>query len=157
VTCGLYINCILYDYLRTIIALNRTNDPWILDPRARGPEVYSSQGTPMGVGNQVSCEFNLVYRWHSTISPRDEKWLQGFMNTVYPGQNMATISVDEFKRGLYKWVKTMDKDPSKREWGGLKRDSNGKFNDEELIKELVACTEDCAGITFLCVIDGSGF
>jgi hypothetical protein len=146
VTCGLYINVILYDYLRTIIALNRTKDPWILDPRARGPEVYSSQGTPMGVGNQVSCEFNLVYRWHSTISVRDEQWLNDFMAKVFPGKDMAKISVDELKMGLYAFGKTFDPDPAKRVWGGLTRDENGFFDDEALIKELIACTEDCAGI-----------
>jgi linoleate 10R-lipoxygenase len=155
VTCGLYVNCILYDYLRTIISLNRTNDPWILDPRARGPEVYSSQGTPMGVGNQVSCEFNLLYRWHSTISPRDEKWLQEFMQTLFPGKDMSKMGVDEFRMGLYRFGKSVDPDPAKREWGGLKRDENGKFDDAALVKELNACTEDCAGMSLLIPTDYS--
>lgn len=34
VTCGLYINITLLDYLRTIVNLNRTNSTWTLDPRA---------------------------------------------------------------------------------------------------------------------------
>jgi hypothetical protein len=142
----LYINCILYDYLRTIIALNRTNDPWILDPRAQGPEVYGSQGTPSGVGNQVSCEFNLVYRWHATISQRDEKWLENAMEMMYPGQDMSKIDVDDFKLGLYKWIKTIEPDPAKREWGGLKRNASGFFDDDALVEELRKTTEDCAGI-----------
>jgi linoleate 10R-lipoxygenase len=28
ITCGLYINVILLDYLRTIVGLNRTNSTW---------------------------------------------------------------------------------------------------------------------------------
>jgi hypothetical protein len=147
VTCGLYINCILYDYLRTIIALNRTNDPWILDPRAQGPEVYSTQGTPSGVGNQVSCEFNLVYRWHATVSERDEKWLQDAMAKMYPGQDMSKISVDDFKLGLYKWIKTINPDPAKRELGDLTRDAEGKFDDAALVKVLTESTQDCAGMS----------
>jgi hypothetical protein len=143
VTCGLYINCILYDYLRTIIALNRTNEPWILDPRVQGPEIYSSQGTPSGVGNQVSCEFNLIYRWHATISERDEKWLNDSMKTMYPGQDISKISVDDFRLGLYKWIKTIDPDPAKRPCGGLVRNESGAFDDAALIKVLIESTEDC--------------
>lgn len=37
VTCGLYINITLYDYLRTIVNLNRTNSTWTLDPRMDKP------------------------------------------------------------------------------------------------------------------------
>lgn len=155
VTCGLYINCILYDYLRTIIALNRTNEPWILDPRVRGPEVYSSEGTPMGVGNHVSCEFNIVYRWHSTISERDDRWLQEFMQIVFPGRDMSKISVDDFMLGLYGWSKKVDPDPGKRQWGGLVRNASGAFDDADLVKVLTESTEDCAGryprfLSFIC-------
>jgi hypothetical protein len=141
----LYINIILGDYLRTIIAVNRTNDPWVLDPRAQGPDVYSHQGAPSGVGNVVSCEFNLIYRWHATLSQVDEKWVSDFMAQLFPGKDMATISVDEFKLGLYKWAKTIDPDPFKRSVGGLQRDVNGKFDDAALVGILTASTEDCAG------------
>ena len=34
ITCGLYINITLLDYLRTIVNLNRSNTTWTLDPRA---------------------------------------------------------------------------------------------------------------------------
>jgi hypothetical protein len=146
VTCGLYINCILYDYIRTIIALNRTNDPWILDPRARGPGVYSSQGTPIGVGNQVSCEFNLIYRWHAAISDRDDKWTQELTAKIFPGQDMGKISIDEFKLGLLRWLKGLEPDPAKRSVAGLSRNPDGTFNDDELVKIIIESTEDCAGI-----------
>ena len=33
ITCGLYVNCILKDYVRTILNLNRTDSQWDLDPR----------------------------------------------------------------------------------------------------------------------------
>jgi hypothetical protein len=51
VTCGLYINIILVDYVRTILNLNRTDDNWQLDPRVAIPG-----GPPVGTGNQVSAE-----------------------------------------------------------------------------------------------------
>lgn len=50
VTCGLYINIVLGDYLRTIVGLNNTDSTWALDPRAKmGPG-----GATSGTGNTVS-------------------------------------------------------------------------------------------------------
>ena len=60
VTCGLYINITLMDYLRTIVNLNRVNSTWTLDPRVDMGKVFGKDGSPRGVGNQVSAEFNLV-------------------------------------------------------------------------------------------------
>ena len=154
-TCGLYINIVLGDYLRTIVAMNRTNDSWVLDPRAQGPDVYSHQGAPSGVGNHVSCEFNLIYRWHATLSEIDEKWMGGFMERLFPGKDMGKISVDEFKLGLYQWAKTIDPDPGKRSVGGLKRNANGEFDDAALVEILTASTEDCAGRTVVFIANDS--
>ena len=60
VTCGLYINITLMDYLRTIVNLNRVNSTWTLDPRVDMEKAFGKDGSPRGVGNQVSAEFNLV-------------------------------------------------------------------------------------------------
>ena len=60
VVCGLYINITLMDYLRTIVNLNRSNTTWTLDPRVDMEKVFGMDGSPRGVGNQVSAEFNLV-------------------------------------------------------------------------------------------------
>lgn len=61
VTCGLYMNITLLDYLRTIVNLNRSNTTWTLDPRTEmGRTVMGEVAAPRGGGNQVSCEFNLV-------------------------------------------------------------------------------------------------
>ena len=60
ITCGLYMNVTLMDYLRTIVNLNRSNTTWTLDPRVEMGKVFGHDGTPRGVGNQVSAEFNLV-------------------------------------------------------------------------------------------------
>ncbi|MBE3044772.1 hypothetical protein IMZ48_19870 [Candidatus Bathyarchaeota archaeon] len=85
-TCGLYVNIILNDYLRTLLALNRNpknpDSNWSLDPRNTIPSVFDPQGTPMGVGNQVSAEFNMIYRWHSAISDQDEAWTKAFLATL---------------------------------------------------------------------------
>jgi hypothetical protein len=148
VTCGLYINIVLNDYVRAILGLNRINTAWNLDPRVTGPNVYAGDGTPLGIGNQVSLEFNLLYRWHSAVSARDDKWTQGFCAKVFPGKDMSKLTINEFRLGIAAWGQTIDTDPSKRnlDMGTLVRDeTTGQFDDAALIKLLIDSTEDCAG------------
>jgi hypothetical protein len=142
----------LNDYVRTILGLNRTNDTWNLDPRVTGPGVYAGDGTPSGVGNQVSLEFNLLYRWHSAVSARDDLWTQNFSKKVFPGKDINKLTVTEFRNGLLVWALNIDPDPSKRnlDMGTIVRDkTTGKFDDAALIKILTESTEDCAGTSRL--------
>jgi hypothetical protein len=78
------MNIILGDYLRAILNLNRNpiHSDWKLDPRDDFVDVFNREGTPVGIGNQVSIEFNLIYRWHSAISQSDEKWLNIMLRKV---------------------------------------------------------------------------
>jgi len=147
----LYINIVLNDYVRTILGLNRVIDDWNLDPRIDGPKVYSSQGVPMGVGNQVSCEFNLLYRWHATVSDRDDKWTQEFSQKIFPGKDISKLTIAEFRKGLADWSASINPDPAKRNlnMGYLMRGKDGRFDDAELIKILTESTEDCSGLFLL--------
>lgn len=144
VTCGLYINVTLYDYLRTIVNLNRSNTTWCLDPRVNIDKIFGKEGTPRGLGNQVSAEFNLAYRWHSCISEKDDKWTQDLYRELF-GKNAEDVTMPELLHGLGKWEQSLDKDPSKRSFGGLKRDADGKFADNDLAKILTESVEDIAG------------
>ncbi|KAF4310263.1 Cytochrome P450 [Botryosphaeria dothidea] len=143
ITCGLYINITLLDYLRTIVNLNRSNTTWTLDPRVDMAKVYGTDGTPRGVGNQVSAEFNLVYRWHSCTSKRDEQWTEDIYKNMF-GKPASEVPMDELLRGLAKWDKTLDKDPQKRPFAELKRGADGKYADDDLVKILTESIEDCA-------------
>ncbi|EXL67218.1 oxidoreductase [Fusarium oxysporum f. sp. conglutinans race 2 54008] len=148
VTCGLYVNIIVSDYLRTILNLNRNPiaSDWKLDPRDDFSEVFDSQGTPRGIGNQVSVEFNMIYRWHSAVSRQDEVWANGFFKEVFgPNANPDTMSTDEFLQGLRKWNWSLPGDPEKWTFGGLTRLEDGRFPDAELVQLLQAGTENVAG------------
>lgn len=139
ITCGLYVNIILIDYVRTILNLNRTDSNWQLNPRAEMKDV------PMGVGNQVSAEFNLVYRWHSTISKRDEEWTQEMWDGLFgKGRDPKTVDVREFLMKLNEVYKKTDKDPSKRNFAGLTRNPDGSLPDQPLVDIIVSSVEDCA-------------
>lgn len=139
ITCGLYVNIILIDYVRTILDLNRTDSNWQLNPRAEVKDL------PMGIGNQVSAEFNLVYRWHSTVSDRDEKWTQEMWDGLFgEGRDPKTVGKYEFLGRLNEVYKKTDPDPSKRKFAGLERGDNGTLPDQGLVDILTSSIEDCA-------------
>jgi hypothetical protein len=144
----MYINIIMFDYVRAILGLNLTGNLWELDIRAIGPHVYSSQGAPTGIGNQVSCEFNLLYRWHSAISDRDDKWTTDFTQKLFPDKDIHTLTLDQYRAGLAKWLAKLDEDPSKRNLAmdTVVRGPDGKFDDATLVKIMTESIEDCAGI-----------
>ena len=136
------------DYLRVILNLCRTDSTWSLDPRINNNNVFDAQGTPKGIGNQVSVEFNLIYRWHSCISKRDEKWTEDFFKSTFPGIDAQNASARELGAALSAWDAKIDQDPGKRVFGGLKRtgaDGTGPFKDEELVEIIYEGIEDTAG------------
>ncbi|KAK6604717.1 Linoleate 10R-lipoxygenase [Botrytis cinerea] len=143
ITCGLYINIILLDYLRTIVGLNRVNSTWTLDPRIE-MERNSKPGTEAGVGNQCAAEFNLVYRWHSCISQRDEKWSEDLYMKIF-GKSYKEVTMQELLIGLGKLEAMTPEDPLQRDFAGMKRGTDGKLNDDDLVNELTASIEDLAG------------
>ncbi|THC96109.1 hypothetical protein EYZ11_004431 [Aspergillus tanneri] len=140
ITCGLYINITLYDYLRTIVNLNRVNSTWCLDPRAH---MEGNSNTPSGLGNQCSVEFNLAYRWHSAISANDEKWTEKIYEELM-GKPASEVSVHELLMGLGRYEHGMPKDPSKRTFAHLERQEDGTYKDEDLVNILANAVEDVA-------------
>ena len=101
-------------------------------------------GTPSGVGNQVSAEFNLAYRWHSCISYRDSLWTEGLYKKLF-GKEAKDVSLQELLQGLGRWEQGLPKDPQKRPFADLQRDADGKFSDDELVEILTSAIEDTAG------------
>ena len=145
-TCGLYINIILTDYLRTIVNLNRTDSTWTLDPRFDPSKIYNPQSTEQGTGNHCSVEFNLVYRWHSAISKRDELWTEDFYREIF-GEDADPLKMPlmEFLRGIGHWEAAVPVDPSERTFAHLDRNEKGMFEDDDLVKILTESIEDPAG------------
>ncbi|KAB8216542.1 hypothetical protein BDV33DRAFT_194313 [Aspergillus novoparasiticus] len=145
VTCGLYVNIILKDYVRTILNVNRTDSLWSLDPRAEMKDGLLGEAAAQATGNQVSAEFNLVYRWHSCISQRDEKWTEDLYKDMFPGRDPSSVSLQEFVRGLGKWEADLPEQPEDRPFAGLQRKPDGSFDDDSLVKIFEDSVEDCVG------------
>ncbi|KAF8538686.1 fatty acid oxygenase [Trichophaea hybrida] len=146
VTCGLYVNIILNDYVKNILNLNRVQSSWSLDPRDDFGHLYDqTTAIPSATGNAVSVEFNLIYRWHACISTRDAKWTENFYEHNFGVSDPSTIPPEELQRKLRAWAQGLPKDPSKWEFSGLKRGRDGKFDDRELVDLITKSTEDIAG------------
>lgn len=90
----------MMDFVGTILALNRVDSMWTLDPRTKVDKTIFNKGVPMGVGNAVSAEFNLLYRWHSTISPRDEQWAAAEFRRILRGKDPETASTTDVLSAL---------------------------------------------------------
>lgn len=145
ITCGLYVNCVLKDYVRTILNLNRTDSKWNLDPRTEeGKSLFDIQ-VPEGVGNQVAAEFNVIYRWHSAISERDDQWTQNLYSNLFPGKDSDEVTLEEFLRTLDEFEKKIPMDPMDRKFANLSRDSDGKFSDDDLVNILETSICDISG------------
>ena len=97
----------------------------------------------------MSAEFNLLYRFHSTISLRDEKWLNDFFRSLFPDQKPDKLNPQDLLQGLLRYEQSIHEDPSKREFGGLKRGSDGKFDDADLVRVMKESIEDPAGNSHL--------
>ncbi|CAP60153.1 uncharacterized protein PODANS_1_4690, partial [Podospora anserina S mat+] len=146
ITCGLYANIILHDYTRSILALNHVDTTWSLDPRTKSGKNMFSQPSPRGVGNQVSVEFNLLYRWHSTVSQRDEKWTIDELTRLLDGKDPDEAALPEVLRALAKFDRDIPSEPENRNTlGGLVRQADGTFEVDGLVKILTESIEDIAG------------
>lgn len=82
----MYINISIHDYLRVLTRGHLKNSPWTLDPRKEIPLAHiDPRGVQRGQGNQVSVEFNVLYRFHSPLSRRDVKWTSEFLTNLLKG------------------------------------------------------------------------
>lgn len=139
------------DYLRALTNSHHTNTDWSLDPRQEINKTFDGEGVPRGVGNQVSCEFNLLYRFHSAISRRDEKWAEDFFRSFLPEpkdpkKQFVQLTPVEMWTAMGNFEASLPKDPSERVFGGLKRGADGKFDDADLVRIFKESCEDPAGL-----------
>ena len=68
---------------------------------------------PRGEGNVVSIEFNLMYRWHATLSEPDSEWITKEFQAMFPGEDLGKLTPKDLGRG-YRRASAIGKDT--REW-----------------------------------------
>jgi hypothetical protein len=142
----LYVNIILKDYVRTILNLNRSGSTWDLDPRSREKKTaLNANPAPEATGNQVSVEFNLIYRWHSALSKRDETFTNEAFRDLLNGADPATASPKEFVQALMQFERRVPSNPEHRNFAGLVRHNDNSYSDDDLVAILTSSIEDVAG------------
>ena len=105
ITCGLYINISVHDYLRVLMRRHATNTSWTLDPRLEMSTILKKDTISRGYGNQVTVEFNVMYRFHSPLSRRDAGWSKRFIQwQIKKAEDEGkmpknAISKDDFESG----------------------------------------------------------
>ncbi|KAJ2919420.1 hypothetical protein MD484_g1068, partial [Candolleomyces efflorescens] len=95
---------------------------------------------PMGEGNVVSVEFNLLYRWHSALSEKDAQYTTNMFNEFFAGKDPKDVTMNDFKRAAHKHMIPKE---SVREWtfNNLKRNPDGRFDDGDIANVLHEGTE----------------
>jgi hypothetical protein len=87
----------------------------------------------------------LVYRWHSAVSEKDDKWTQGIYKQLFPGKNPEDVTLPELMTALKGMEAAIPDDPVQRPFAGLKRETDGNFSDDDLVEILGSSISDVAG------------
>ncbi|KAI0732597.1 heme peroxidase [Fomitopsis betulina] len=146
VNCGHFMALIFGDYVAGFLGLARDGCTWSMNPF----DIIKKSSTPgdlvtRGVGNHISVEFNVLYRWHATTAQDDITWTENMMNHVFKGKALEKVGMADFKEAVKEVFTTSDPDPRKRTFSSLKRQDDGTFNDDDLANLLHDSTEKVAG------------
>ncbi|KAH8111877.1 heme peroxidase [Phellopilus nigrolimitatus] len=144
VNCGHFMALIFGDYVSGFLGLGRDGNTWSMNP-FDPIKTQSGEVITRGEGNHVSVEFNVLYRWHATTAQEDIKWTEDEFNTIFNGKALDQVDLSDFRTAAVNLFSTVEPDPKKRTFGGMKRQADGTFSDDELAKILHDSTEKCAG------------
>lgn len=166
VNCNYFVQVILHDYLQSILGSVQADSDWSLDPRTQIKTLLGT--TPKAIGNSVSIEFNILYRWHSCLSMRQTQWLEEKMSKGLPSRKWDELNGDSFRIAMQSLMKELNAGPGSdpRKWKLSKYEVNpssiggaetveqgtyernpetGRFRDEDIARLLRDATYDIAG------------
>ncbi|KAL8990819.1 MAG: hypothetical protein Q9169_008029 [Polycauliona sp. 2 TL-2023] len=163
----MYVNVSIHDYLRALMGFHQFDTNFTLDPRVAMTE---HRNVSRGLGNQVTVEFNLLYRFHCAISLKDEDYTEEFMKETFeeikkamnaakqPAENTSPQSTPDPKSlSMMQFAvlaKTMAQDSKKDPWlqeFGLKNSKTqnfkrnavtGLFDDQAMVDQLRVSMDD---------------
>ncbi len=148
ITCGLYIQISIHDYLRALMGFHQYNTNFTLDPRLD----IDHRSVSRGIGNQVTVEFNLLYRFHCAITQKDEKYTEDFMIQKLGLTQPKHVPLPEFIGAMAKAAGYTKSSPEPCDITfGLEHDDKvnfqrdpvtGLFDDQKMIDALTSAMDD---------------
>jgi linoleate 10R-lipoxygenase len=118
VNSGYFAKIVLHDYVGGILGLTRDCSPWRLN-LTQAMRQGDHEIAPTGHGGAVSCEFNLLYRWHSTTSEPDAAWIGEVFKRIANGKDVKALKVEDFAKAAMTNMGRTPKDPRQWTFGGL--------------------------------------
>ncbi|KAG6847554.1 hypothetical protein H0H93_007410, partial [Arthromyces matolae] len=151
INCGHFMSTVMGDYVTSFLGASEGSD-WNMNAFDVGLTDFSSTRViktkevqvDRGLGNHVSIEFNLLYRWHATLSEKDLEWTEGVFREVFGDKPFEELSIPDLASVATKLTNILP-NPAERTFGGLKRGADGRFADDDLANILYSATETPAG------------
>ena len=114
INCGHFASAVFSDYIAAILGLVTDLNSWTLDPFNLIRKADHSL-VDRGQGNSNSVEFNLLYKWHATLSESDERWVEDMFKEHFGATPWDKIDYDMFKtmtaklkkenkKAVYEWT-----------------------------------------------------
>lgn len=141
---GFFASVVLKDYVAAILNTPRANSEWGLD---LGKEIKKmGKRVERGTGNVVSVEFAVLYHWHATLSAADDKWMEDMIRDTFPDlQSLDDVTPKHFEKIMMTHGhKLMATPPRLWTFGGIERQADGRFKDDDLAKIIKDCIEEPA-------------
>ncbi|KAF8748936.1 heme peroxidase [Rhizoctonia solani] len=142
INCASFMSVVMNDYVAGFLGLAKKGVSWNMDPFQPFRDT-NHRPVGRGEGNHVSVEFNLLYRWHTVVSNKEEEWTTELLGKIFKDKHPRDLELSDFYEGLGR-LRTgdidpsliVDPDPRKRNFGGIKRGEDGRFHDRDLARVL---------------------